>query len=68
MTAATGQARSPILYHILSSFYNPIITTLRVAAQQDIPILINLSNCNMNLHDVLVQLQNIFYSTNIDRG
>ena len=37
----------------LTQFYNPFITILRVAAEQDIPILINLSNRNIFLHDFL---------------
>ena len=40
-TAATGQARSLFLYHIFCSFYNIFITTLRVAAELYIQILIN---------------------------
>ena len=54
-TAATGQPRSLLLYHIFCSFYKPFITTLRVDAELDIPILITLSNRYIILHDVLVQ-------------
>ena len=41
---------------ILCLFYNPIITNLTVATelQLDIPVLINFSNCNIILHDVLL--------------
>ena len=45
-------------------FYNP----LRVAAKLDILLLINLSDCNMILHDVLLQLHSIFNSTKITHG
>ena len=71
-----GQSKRPprqdkhghyFLYHIFCSFYNHFITTLKVAAELDIPILITLSNSNIILHDVLVQLQ-IFNSTNINHG
>ena len=44
------------------------IATLRVAAKLDIPVLINLSNCNMILHDVILQLHSIFNGTNINHG
>ena len=56
------------LYQIFCSFYNPFIATLIVAAELDISILINLSNRNIILHDVLVQLQSIFNRTNINHG
>ena len=52
----TGQARSLFLYHILCSFYNPFITTLRMEVELDIQILINLSNRNIIPHYVFVQL------------
>ena len=38
----TGQARSQFLYYIIYSFYNRFIETLRVAAELDISVLINL--------------------------
>ena len=39
-----------------------------MAAELDITILTNLSNRNIILHDVLVQLHSIIISTNINNG
>ena len=48
-----GQSKRPLwwdkhghyfLYNIFYSIYNPFITTLRMAAELDIPVVINLSN------------------------
>ena len=50
------------------SFYNPFITTLRVAAEVNIPILINLSNCNIVVLDFLLHLISIVNYTNINHG
>ena len=52
------------------SFYNPFITTLRVAAEVNIPILINLSNCNIVVLDFLLHLISIvnYNYTNIKGG
>ena len=42
----TGQAQPLSLYHIFYSFYNIFFTTLRVAAELDVSVLINLSDRN----------------------
>ena len=55
----TGQARSQFLYYIIYSFYNRFIATLRVSAELDISVLINLFNHNIILHGVLMQLHGI---------
>ena len=55
-----------ILYITSSVRFIILLLTLRVAAELDIPILINLSNRNIILHDVLVQLHCIFNGTNIN--
>ena len=47
---------------------DPFITPLREAAELEIQSLITLFSQNIILHDVLVQLQSIFNSTNINHG
>ena len=48
--------------------HNPFITTVKVAAELDITVLINLSNRNIILHEFLLQLQSIFNGTKINYG
>ena len=61
-------SRSLFLYHIFYSFDKPFITTGRVVAELDIPVLTNWSNRNIILHDVILQLKSNFNGTSIDHG
>ena len=54
------------IFYIIFSFYNPSITNFKEAAVPNIPVLIDLSNLNIILHDVLLQLHSIFNGTNIN--
>ena len=45
-------SRSQFLYHIIYLINIPFITTSKVNAELDVPVLINLSNRNIILHDV----------------
>ena len=50
------------LYHIYS-FYNHFISTLKLAAELDALVIISLSNRNLILHVVHLQLHSVFNDT-----